>query len=175
MSRAIHRWRKIALLLAVLAPALALQAPAQAQIATANTPLAFGIVASDVAVAGTVVVNANTQAVTTTGGALTFGGSTGAASFTVGRDGSGGNNAQTITVSWPTSITVSNGTQTATVSNITCHFVSGNADTNFNCVNGGTMQARRNQTSTFRLGGTLVLPANQARGNYSGTLTVTAN
>jgi len=142
---------------------------------TSESAMAFGVVASDVDVAGAIVLSPSTQAVSATGGARTFGGTTAAARFRVARDNSGDNNAIIYTITWPSSFTVSNGAQTATVNTMTCSIVTSTAPSAFNCTSGGTVVLRRNESVDFRLGGSLQLPANQARGNYAGTLTVTAN
>ncbi|MFN4281893.1 MAG: DUF4402 domain-containing protein [Alphaproteobacteria bacterium] len=165
--------------LAALVALLALISRAEAQVSvtfpTSESSMAFGIVASDVDVAGAVVLSSTTQAVSATGGARTFGGTTAAPRFRIGRGNSGGNNATTYTITWPASFTVSNGAQTATVNTITCSIVASTAQNAFNCTSGGTVGLRRNEYVDIRLGGSLQLPANQARGNYAGTLTVTAN
>lgn len=159
----------------VLVPGLANAQTVFASFPTSESTLSFGILAGDADLAGTAILSPSTQSVTVTGGTFSFGGTVSAPLFRVSRDGSGGNNPLSVTISWNSSIIVSNGAQTATVNPITCHVVASNANDAFNCTNGGTVGLRRDQFVDFRLGGTLSLAANQAAGAYTGTLTVTTN
>lgn len=69
-----------------------------------------------------------------------------------------GNTGQSFSVSLPASVLISNGSNTLTVSNFTSSCTS-------SCV-------LANSTYTFKIGGTLTVPANTALGEYTGAYTV---
>lgn len=119
--------------------------------------LDFGTVISGTT-AGTVSVNANTGARTTTGGAVASGGTPRRAEFVgVGRLG------LLSIVSIGAAPTLTNG--------------SGGSMTSTLAVEGGTGIRLFTGTGvqTFRVGGTINVGANQAAGDYSGTFTLTVN
>jgi spore coat protein U-like protein len=119
--------------------------------------LDFGTVISGPAT-GTVSINANTGARTTTGGAVASGGTPRRAEFVgVGRLGI----LSIVSISPPPTLT--NG--------------SGGSMTSALAVQGGTGIRLFTGTGvqTFRVGGTINVGANQAAGDYAGTFTLTVN
>ena len=123
---------------------------------TQKKDLAFGSVASDVALPGTVVISP-AGAKTVTGGATDLGGAAGAARFTV--QGTG-NTSYSCTL--PGSIEVTSGGNSATVDTFTT-----------NPGLSGTLPG--NGKLTIDIGATLHLAVNQAAGSYSGTVDLTCD
>ena len=109
------------------------------------------------AVAGTAVIDPNTDIITKTGGVTLLGGGPHSAMFS---GASKGNNVVNIRVpKQPITLTRVGGTQTMTVSNFT--------------VEGLDKRAVSASVSfDFRVGGTLNVGANQAEGTYVGTFDV---
>jgi hypothetical protein len=154
--------------MAILAMGFALNSSAQSDAtatatATLITPISisqsvdmdFGTIAASAAT-GTVVL-ATDDGRSKTGGA-TYSGTATAAQFTVTGDGT-----RTFTISLPSSVVLSNGTDNLTVDN----FVSDPSGT-------GTLVAG---AATIKVGATLNLPASAPSGNYTNAsdLTVTVN
>jgi hypothetical protein len=162
------RWLAAALLgLCPLAPGYAAPraaaTPAQAQAAMLfpleiikKRDLDFGWLGV-AAVAGTAVMDPNTDIITSTGGVQLLGGGPHSATFT---GASKGNNVVNIRVpKQPITLTRIGGTQTMTVSNFTVEGLDKRA-----------VAAR--VAFDFRVGGTLSVAANQAEGTYVGTFDV---
>jgi len=118
--------------------------------------LDFGYVAAG-ASAGTVVINPNTNAISSTGGALLLGGAPHAAMFT----GAAKSNAIVIIrfPRQPITLTRVSGTETMRVTNFTLQGID-------------RRQAAKNVAFDFRVGGTLQVAANQREGVYAGTFDV---
>ena len=127
-----------------------------------TAPLSFGnLIAGPTA--GTVTINETTQARTVTGGVSQAGGTISAASFTGMTDG------------WPFWVDV----DAPTPATITLTRVGGGATMQVNTftVQGGvgTRFVWINSIFTFRVGGRLMVGANQMAGTYNGTFNVTVN
>ena len=109
------------------------------------------------AIAGTVVINPTTGAITSTGGALLLGGTAHPAMFT------GAAKSSSVVIiripKQPITLTRVTGTETMTVSNFTLEGLD-------------KRQAARNVAFDFRVGATLNVGANQAEGVYLGTFDV---
>ena len=165
---------RIAVLLALFAPAAAHAAPPQlffpnrnatgtaaivlpAQITKLND-MDFGFMT--VTAAGTAIIDSNTDAVTTTGGVLFAGGLPHAALF------SAVSPSKTVVhirlPRQPVTLTRVGGTETMTVDTW--------------AINGAeTRNVVAHETFEFRVGGTLHVAANQVEGTYTGTFDVTIN
>lgn len=159
----------IAALIALCAIAPARAAPATADLdASATTAilrpleilkredLDFGYVGVGVT-AGTVVIDPNTSAIASTGGAILLGGTPHPAMFT------GAAQSNSIVIiripKQPITLTRVSGTETMTVSDFTLEGLD-------------RRQAARNVAFDFRVGATLNVNANQAQGVYVGTFDV---
>ncbi len=122
------------------------------------TRLSFGDIAPGAA-AGTVVINPDTEARTVTGGVTAIGGTVSAARFL----GTGAANSNVAIIREPNgsiTITRSGGTETMIVDDFTVE--GGN----------GARQIRNDRVLDFRIGGRLLVGANQVEGTYVGTFTV---
>ena len=155
-------------LIALLSPLPARGASAVAQPPTANTTLVsplslvkttdlnFGTLSSGPQ-AGTVTVNADTGARTSTGGVTLLGGTISAASFTGAASG-----LNLVIIRQPQTVILTRvgGTQTMQVSNFT--------------IQGGQFRLfLTRQAFSFNIGGTLAVGANQLDGVYVGSFDVT--
>ena len=118
--------------------------------------LDFGNVAVPVS-AGTVVIDPDTNSISSTGGVLLLGGTPHAAMFT----GAAGSSSVVIIriPKQPITLTRVSGTETMTVSKFTLQGLD-------------KRQAARNVAFDFRVGATLNVNANQAEGVYEGTFEV---
>jgi hypothetical protein len=119
--------------------------------------LDFGYLAAGTT-AGTVVINPNTDAISTTGGVVLLGGTPHSAAF-IGAAGS----SSVVNIKLPNqpfTLTRAGGTETMTVSNLTLEGL----DKRF---------VAKLISFEFRVGGTLNVGANQALGTYVGTFSVT--
>jgi len=121
-----------------------------------NRDLDFGYLAAPTA-AGTVVINPETDTITSTGGVLLLGGSPHAALFT----GAAKSNSVVIIriPKQPITLTRVGGSETMTVSNWTLEGLD-------------KRDAAARVAFDFRVGGTLNVNANQAEGTYVGTFDV---
>lgn len=124
----------------------------------ADQDIMFGVVATGMSSSGYVTLDAATGAVTTTGGITFFGGTVMPARFS----GQGHGTAQhcTVTLTFPESATVTNGSRTATASHFTLHPAS------------VTLSGPRR--FSFQVGARLTVPSGLPAGTYSGTITATA-
>lgn len=121
----------------------------------AGTALDFGTIVVD-GTGGAVVVD-NAGNLSSCGGALVCSGSTDAADFTVG-----GTALETVNVSIPASVILSNGTD-----NMTATLTS--------TVTGGAVALDGAGAAAFSVGGSLAVGGSQPDGAYTGTFTVTAD
>jgi Mat/Ecp fimbriae major subunit len=120
------------------------------------------------ATAGTVTLNARTGARTSTGGVVLAG-----AGFTTAAFAGSGTAARVVTVSLgATSITLTNGTGPGTMT-VNTFRISTNGAANQTLPRNYTIPASR--AMTYAIGGRLNVAANQADGDYSGTLNLTMN
>lgn len=144
--------------IATIALAALLLAPGFGQAKTSftnNRALAFG---RFVAGTGGTIILSPAGARTSTGGVLLLSSSPASASFTWS-DTSPANAGKTCAIGLPSSATLSNGTNQMTLN----QFTSNPSGTSL--MTGGSL--------TFTVGATLTVGANQPRGNYSGSFSVT--
>lgn len=151
-KKLVAAWAATLSLLALLS--LPTSVEAAKVVVTVKVHFQFGIISAENS-SGTSVIGISNNANTVTGGVVDIGGTTKRAKFKIR-----GNQGREVTISLPSSVTLSNGTQTMTLTNLV-------HDCPDPCMIATATTTKAN-VFVF-VGGTLNVSANQAAGNYTGS------